>query len=106
MGHFPRQSMHRTLPRLLLLLFPFPSMAVLPGAPEELPGALLIAGGGELPDSVRDKFFELAGKEKARIVVMPTASATTDDKKTAGTFLSQWDKLKPLSVTLLHTRDR
>lgn len=99
--------MRRMLPLLLLLLIPSTLSAAVPALPEELPGALLIAGGGELPGSVRDKFFELAGKEKASIVVIPTASASADDKKAASeTFLSQWEKLKPLSVTLLHTRDR
>lgn len=91
---------------LLLVVLPLPSIAALPSAPEELPGMLFIVGGGELPDAVRDKFFELAGKEKAKIVVIPTASATADDKKAPESFLSQWEKLKPLSVTLLHTRDR
>ena len=98
--------MRRTLPFLLFCLVPLPSFAALPSAPEELPGALLLVGGGDLPDVVRDKFFELAGKEKAKIVVIPTASADADDPKAAERFLEAWQKLKPLAVTLLHTRDR
>ncbi len=97
------------MPRTLLLfvcLIPLPAYAALPAAPEEIPGALLLVGRGDLPESVRDKFFELAGKEKAKIVVIPTAAADADDKKATEKHLQLWEKLKPLSVTLMHTRDR
>jgi len=93
---------------LMLLVFSIivPPLRALPPLPEELPGTLVIAGGGKLPDSVRDKFFELAGKEKAKIVVIPTASADADNPKLADSFLLPWKDLKPLSVEILHTRDR
>ncbi|HEV3262271.1 MAG TPA: hypothetical protein VG013_35800, partial [Gemmataceae bacterium] len=41
-------------------------------------GALVIVGGGGLPDSIRDRFLELAGGKNARLVVIPTASASAD----------------------------
>lgn len=73
----------------------------------EPPGALVIAGGGKLPAAVRDEFFKLAGgKDKANIVVIPTASGTADDPKEQDSSLKTWRDLKPASVTLLHTRDR
>src|SRR5262245_6713935 len=34
-------------------------------------GALVIVGGGKTPDAVRDRFLELAGGRKARLVVIP-----------------------------------
>jgi cyanophycinase len=98
--------MRCTLAHLLLFIVPLPSIAAQPAAPAELSGALLIVGGGELPDSVRNKFFELAGKAKAKIVVIPTASASAEERKASESFLNPWEKLNPLSVTLLHTRDR
>src|SRR5579872_6924617 len=41
--------------------------------PAGIKGSLVICGGGALPDSVRDKFIELAGGKKARLVIIPTA---------------------------------
>ena len=59
-----------------------------------------------MTDDMCKAFFDLAGKEKAKIVVIPTASADADDAKPRpSTFLKQWQELKPLSVELLHTRD-
>ncbi|MGL6072711.1 MAG: cyanophycinase [Fimbriiglobus sp.] len=78
-------------------------------APKEqvaLPGSLVIVGGGGIPDSVRDEFFRLAGGAKAKIVVIPTASADADKLDQAASFLERWQKLKPASVVLLHTRDK
>jgi cyanophycinase len=72
----------------------------------ELPGPLVLAGGGDLPNAVRDAFFALAGKDKAKIVVIPTAIQGADDPQKADEFLKPWQALKPASVVLLHTRDR
>ena len=70
------------------------------------PGSLVIVGGGKLPDSIREKFFTLAGQEKAKIVVIPTASEDADKPKESESFLKDWKKLNPVNVILLHTRDR
>src|SRR4051812_19076781 len=45
--------------------------------PAERPtrGSLVICGGGKLPNSVFDRFMELAGGSQARIVHIPTASS-------------------------------
>jgi cyanophycinase len=69
-------------------------------------GPLVIVGGGKIPDAVRNRFFELAGGPKAKIVVIPTASASADDPKESAGFREGWEKLKPESVAILHTRDR
>jgi cyanophycinase len=73
--------------------------------PAGLPGPLVIVGGGKMTDDIRKAFFDLAGKDKAKIVVIPTASASADDRKEDDSFLKQWQELKPQSVELLHTRD-
>ncbi len=73
--------------------------------PAELPGPLVIAGGGKLPEAARAEFFKLAGQEKARIIVVPTASADADEVKQQDAFLKSWQELKPESVVILHTRD-
>jgi cyanophycinase len=67
----------------------------------ELRGSLVIVGGGNLPDTVRDKFLNLAGGKSAKIVVIPTASDTADSK--AG---EMWKRHGAASVVVLNTKDR
>ena len=55
-----------------------------PPPPVELPGPLVLAGAGELSKDVRDAFLELAGKDKARIVLVSTAPVL--DKR----LLKEW----------------
>ncbi len=74
--------------------------------PRGLPGPLVLTGGKEIPKDVRDAFFALAGKAKAKIVLIPTAIATAEDAKTTDPLVKEWEDLKPASVVLLHTRDR
>ena len=73
--------------------------------PAGIKGALVIAGGGKLPDSILDRFMKLAGGEKAHLVIVPTASARADQDE-VGSLLANWKERKPASLTLLHTRDR
>jgi cyanophycinase len=70
-------------------------------------GALVICGGGGMPDSVTDEFVRLAGGPKARIVVIPTASGYADGPAAdlAG-FLEPWTRRGVASAVLLHTRSR
>ena len=69
--------------------------------------ALVICGGGGLPESARREFVRLAGGPKARIVVIPTAS---ERRRRAGAglaeFIEPWTKRGVASVILLHTRSR
>ncbi len=70
-------------------------------------GTLFIVGGGDISAEVRAEFFRLAGgKERAKIVVIPTASEFADDPKEDESYLAEWRKLAPVSVERLHTRDR
>src|SRR5262245_26299353 len=73
--------------------------------PGPIPGSLVLAGDGKLPDAVRKQFFDLAGGAKARLVVIPTAGAGADGPE-AGAALDPWRELKPGSAVVLHTRDR
>jgi len=72
----------------------------------ELPGPLVLTGGKEVPKDVAAAFFELAGKDKARIVVIPTAIKDAEDPDVVAEELKPWGDLKPASVTSLHTRER
>lgn len=68
-------------------------------------GALVICGGGRLPDEVRRRFVELAGGPRAKIVVIPTAHPSADTSQAANA-LEVWKALGVAAVNLLHTRSR
>lgn len=67
-------------------------------------GSLLIAGGGDLSPEIHDRFMELAGGEKARIVVIPTASPSAERRPHVQSY---WDgEVREGVFRLLHTRNR
>jgi cyanophycinase len=76
-----------------------------PYPPELGPGPLVIVGGGKMPEAARTEFIRLAGGEKAKIIVIPTASLG-DDEKAFEAVLKPWKESKIESAALLHTRDR
>ncbi|WP_422927271.1 cyanophycinase [Singulisphaera sp. PoT] len=69
-------------------------------------GKLVICGGGKLPPSIRKQFCNLAGGEKAKIVVIPTATTNADHLDYLNHVLDDWRQSGAASVTLLHTRSR
>lgn len=69
-------------------------------------GTLLICGGGRVPESIRDRFVELAGGGKAKIVVIPTAAGLDADKPEMAERLDKWKSRGVASARLFHTRDR
>ena len=66
-------------------------------------GTLVIAGGGELPNQIRQKFVELAGGAKARIVVLP-AVRTSDELER--NYVESWKTFGVNQVRVLRTTDR
>src|SRR5262249_28706973 len=66
-------------------------------SPEGIDGALVICGGGKLPDAVLDRFLQLAGGAKAHLVIIPTASDSAD-KEPADKILAPWQERKPASA--------
>ena len=73
--------------------------------PEPIKGTLVIVGGGKIPDSVIEAFVKSAGVDKAKLVVIPTASASADKEPTK-TTVDLWKKRGIATVTILHTRSR
>lgn len=72
----------------------------------DIPGSLVIVGGGDLPDVVRKRFVELAGGKKGRLVVIPTASAVeAGDPTRIRRSYSYWQAQGLQSVEMLHTLD-
>lgn len=74
-----------------------------------LGGTLVIVGGGKMPETIRDRFLELAGGTKARLVIIPTASgkAHANQLETLRSY-AYWAPLqqtgKVASVVFFHTR--
>ena len=83
--------------------FPTPSLA--DANPAGIPGALVICGGGRLPDDVIDRFRDLAGGDQARLVVIPTAADNADSADPA-VLIAAWTERGFPDVCILHTRSR
>ena len=67
--------------------------------PAGIKGALLLCGEGKVPEAALKKFLELAGGDKARVVVIP-APAVCKDKTALQTMTETWQARKPESVTI------
>lgn len=76
--------------------------------PAGLPGTRILAGGGKMPPAVYERFLALAGgADKARIVLIPTASGSADDAAERDKTLARWRADHPgYAFEVLHTRDR
>jgi cyanophycinase len=72
---------------------------------EGLTGALVIVGGGGLPDAIRERFLRLAGGKEARLVIIPTANSKVDEAEPHKGY-AVWQSQPVASVSFLHTRDR
>ena len=102
---------YRIRPFLLLVVVALLLSGSVTGADDDIAaakGKLLLIGGRhqDLSQELRGAFFELAGGKDARIVVIPTAVAGADEPETRDEILRPWRELKPLSLEVLHTRDR
>ncbi len=109
----------RTLFRICSLAWLYSAAAALclgadvappPIDPDGIRGTLVIAGGGELPESVLRRFVREARGRPTRIVVIPTASAAADadaaDPARAERYLAPWRALNVANLKLLHTSER
>ena len=70
--------------------------------PPRSSGALVIVGGGTIPDDVVKRALELAGGEKARVLVIPQASEDPETPRLAAEF---WTKAGAKSVAVLSLAD-
>ncbi len=66
-------------------------------------GSVFLVGGGKLPEAVRRRFLELAGGRKARLVIIPSASARPD---AAERSFAYWKTADVACVRVLHTARR
>ncbi len=73
--------------------------------PGGIDGALVLCGGGKLPEAVYERFVQLAGGENAKLVIIPTGSDTANNGD-AEKLLVPWKARKVASAIALHMRDR
>lgn len=75
-------------------------------APEpasKLGGSLILHGGGKLDQRVRDTFVELAGGDKANLVIIPSAAGQIDGEEE---LLKNWKSYTVASIKVLHADSR
>lgn len=87
------------------IAFPQTIPAVDPSPVQETLGALVICGGGRMPDSVFESLRKRAGSN-AKLVVIPTASIRADEEDYSERTIKLWNSRGFEAVTLLHTRDK
>lgn len=79
-----------------------------PPADRETPmverGALVIVGGGGMPEGLMRRFVERAGGAAARIVYVPCVE--TEDASEEANFLRTWQSMGVAECVMLHTKDR
>jgi len=78
--------------------------------PAGVKGPLVIAGGGELPAPILERFVKLAGGKEALLVIIPTASEL-DEKQLSreaekAKLLQPWIDLGVERIHIMHTRSR
>lgn len=106
-----RRPLAVSLAGVLIGLFPAtalgePKIDTASSSRYDLKGALVIVGGGGMPDTIRDRFLQLAGgKKNAKLVVIPTASEWADRTRTYRGY-SYWQRQGVAEVSMLHTLDR
>ena len=66
-------------------------------------GTLIIAGGGNLPPAIECKFRELAGGNKARLVIIPSYHPTALEEQK---ILKEWKQFRAASVDVLYAKTR
>lgn len=79
-----------------------------PVDPSGVTGHVLLAGGGSLDVAVHREFVKLAGGDRARLVLVPTASASADNAGAREDLVRTWRARlgEAGEITVLHTRDR
>jgi cyanophycinase len=80
-----------------------PHPAVKAPVPQVAKGALVIAGGGELPEEIWQRFMELAGGPGAEIICIPTALEQPLKEEPAAALQL---KKRGAQVKILHARSR
>ncbi len=90
---------------LLLCRFAIAAFLAVVSVADAGDGALVVVGGGPIPDQIIDRFVELGGGNGTRLVVIPTASSD-NGLPTADSTIQLWSSRGVTHAIQLHTRDR
>ena len=93
-----------TIAVCLTLAFPSFAQTSLTKSAGPSSGALMIVGGGALPDEILDRFIELAGGKDAPLVYIPTANSDIDEQGRQSRKRLLTDR-GALNVSVVHTTD-
>lgn len=77
--------------------------AAKPAVGPEQGGTLLICGGGEVPVELRERFYQRAGGDEARIVVIPGVYVGDNDELSRA-YLEPWESLGARQIELISAR--
>jgi cyanophycinase len=94
----PRQQMSKTIHTTSV-------MTSLETQQEKRLGTLMLCGGGKLPEEIRSRFFSLGGAGNGSLVVIPSASPSSDHSDHAK-FLRYWQNYSWKNVKILHILNR
>lgn len=72
---------------------------------DPIPGTLFICGGGVLPPSLIDRFFEFAGGQRSHIVIVTTASVTAGTPEIEEKY-AHWRERPHSTIQFFHARSR
>ncbi|MCC6509069.1 MAG: cyanophycinase [Pirellulaceae bacterium] len=95
----------RFMPMPLSMPLSMPMPIAMAGEGNHVLGALMLCGGGQLPNTLMETFFELGHASQGALVIIPSASSSAD----AGDYepmLNAWQKFPWASIKVLHAMDR
>lgn len=72
-------------------------------SPSDSEGHLVICGGGEIPNTIRQTFIDLAGGTKAKLVLIP---GVPEDESSYESYIEPWREFEPISVQMLCASSR
>ncbi len=101
-----RNALMRRLATILLPVF-LAAVGTLPLAAQSFgpaTGSLILAGGGRLDNGIFQRFVDLAGGPRAKIVLIPTAG-TADHYDNSWSGVRRFEGFELAELTVLHTRD-
>ncbi len=82
-------------------------MGIMPeAAANDGAGALILIGGGGTPPEVHEAFFRLAGEKEARVVHIPSSTATFHEIEDRRDYYREFYDREPRSFEFLHADDR
>jgi cyanophycinase len=88
---------------VLIAFFMTPRMCEVAQKNDRKLGPLLLVGGGEMDEPIRQRFITLAGGPEALIVIIPTASVKYQDGLESK---AAWKKAGAKKVVVLHTLEK